>query len=318
MRFIAKGSNKIHIQANQIILISGLIASICAALIDWLLGFFVIGMSFWMMSTYELLGKKSYKQYALVNIGARGTQLILSIMLYYFIGVPGIVIGFAISFLMFSHRYYLSIKEFTRDFNEIKEKMKFSLHTYSFNLSNALLMYSDKIIIAPLFGYTILGYYQLGFQFLMFLGMIPISFFQYLIPEESSGQKKTKLKILGFILSLAITGLFILISPSIVYSLFPHYIQSIDSIKILSLGLIPMTITYIFNSGFLTEGRTRGVIIGSVIYQILQLVLIITLGNELKITGLAIAIVLSLSGQALFLFIYRSWNRKKHLLLPNK
>ena len=117
--FIPKGHDKIHVAANQVILISSIIAALIVAQRDWLLGLFVVGMTFWMMSIYEFLGRKSYKQYAIANIGARGCQLLLSIIFYYILGIPGIIIGFTVSFFLFSHRYFLSIKYFKKDFSEI-------------------------------------------------------------------------------------------------------------------------------------------------------------------------------------------------------
>ena len=310
--FIPKGHEKIHVAANQVVLISSIIAALIVAQRDWLLGFFVVGMSFWMMSIYEFLGRKSYKQYAIANIGARGCQLLLSIVLYYLIGIPGIIIGFTISFFLFSHRYIHSIKYFNRDFSEISGKMKFALHSYSFNMSNALLMYFDKIIIPPIFGYAILGYYQLGFQFLMFLGMIPISFFQYLIPEESSGNKKTKLRIIGFGLSIGLAVLLYFLSPTIINIFFPHYQNSLDAIRVISIGIIPMMIAYIINSKFLSEGNTRGVVIGAIIYQILQITLMILLGRLIEVTGIALSVVIALTGQALFLLLYKKLSKRRN------
>ena len=307
--FIPKGHEKIHVAANQVVLISSIIAALIVAQRDWLLGFFVVGMSFWMMSIYEFLGRKSYKQYAIANIGARGCQLLLSIVLYYIIGIPGIIIGFTISFFLFSQRYILSMKYFNKDFSEISGKMKFALHSYSFNMSNALLMYFDKIIIPPIFGYAILGYYQLGFQFLMFLGMIPISFFQYLIPEESSGNKKTKLRIIGFGLSIGLAVLLYFLSPTIINIFFPHYQNSLDAIRVISIGIIPMMIAYIINSKFLSEGNTRGVVIGAIIYQILQITLMILLGRLIEVTGIALAVVIALTGQAVFLLLYKKLSK---------
>jgi O-antigen/teichoic acid export membrane protein len=309
--FIPKGHEKIHVAANQVVLISSIIAALIVAQRDWLLGFFVVGMSFWMMSIYEFLGRKSYKQYAIANIGARGCQLLLSIVLYYLIGIPGIIIGFTISFFLFSHRYIHSIKYFNRDFSEISGKMKFALHSYSFNMSNALLMYFDKIIIPPIFGYAILGYYQLGFQFLMFLGMIPISFFQYLIPEESSGNKKTKLRIIGFGLSIGLAVLLYFLSPTLINIFFPHYQNSLDAIRVISIGIIPMMIAYIINSKFLSEGNTRGVVIGAIIYQILQITLMILLGRLIEVTGIALSVVIALTGQALFLLLYKKLSKRR-------
>jgi O-antigen/teichoic acid export membrane protein len=308
--FIPKGHTKIHVAANQVILISSIIAALIVAQRDWLLGLFVVGMTFWMMSIYEFLGRKSYKKYAIANIGARGCQLLLSIIFYYLIGIPGIIIGFTVSFFLFSHRYFLSIKYFTKDFSEISGQMKFALHSYSFNMSNALLMYFDKIIIPSIFGYAILGYYQLGFQFLMFLGMVPISFFQYLIPEESSGHKKTKLRIAGFGLSIGLAALLYFLSPTLINVFFPQYQNSLDAIRVISIGIIPMMIAYIINSKFLSEGNTRGVVIGAIIYQILQITLMILLGRLIEVTGIALSVVISLTGQALFLLLYKKLSKK--------
>lgn len=301
--YVAKGSSKINVQANQLILISSGIAAIIVAFFNWILGFFVIGMAFWMMSTYELLGRKMYKQYAFVNIGARASQLFVSILLYYFLGITGIAIGFIISFLIFSQRYFISTKEFSRDFSEVKNKIKFSLNIYSFNMSNAFLLYFDKLIIAPLFGYAVLGYYQLGFQFLLFLGMIPISFYQYLIPEESSGLKKTRVRFLGLLVSIGLTAILFLSSPWILQYLFPHYMASLDSMRIMSIGIIPMMIVWTLNSKFLNIGDTKYVLFGSAIYLTIQIGLIFYLGSTMNVIGLALAVVLALIAQASFLFI---------------
>src|SRR5918993_2545355 len=66
---------KISIQANQVTLILSIVASVfISAIFSWHLGLFVLSMVFWMMSSYELLGKRLFKQYALVVVGARGLQ----------------------------------------------------------------------------------------------------------------------------------------------------------------------------------------------------------------------------------------------------
>src|SRR5919112_113134 len=308
--YVAKGSNKINVQANQIILISCGVAAVTVAFFNWMLSFFVIGMAFWMMSTYELLGRKMYKQYAFVTIGARASQLLLSILLYYVLGITGIAIGFIISFFIFSQRYFISTSQFSKDFSEVKDKMKFSLNIYSFNMSNAFLLYFDKLVIAPLFGYAVLGYYQLGFQFLLFLGMIPISFYQYLIPEESSGLKKSRVRFLGLLVSIGLTAILFLSSPWILQYLFPHYMASLDSMRILSIGIIPMMIVWTLNSKFVNIGVTKYVLFGSAIYLILQISLIFYLGKTMNVIGLALAVVLALIAQASFLFI--SDNRLEH------
>ena len=99
---IPQGHKQIDIQANQVILISATICAIIASLFNWILGLFVLGMAFWMMSSYELLSRKLYSKYAINIIGSRGSQLVLSMILYNFFGLNGIIIGFIIAFFAFS------------------------------------------------------------------------------------------------------------------------------------------------------------------------------------------------------------------------
>jgi O-antigen/teichoic acid export membrane protein len=308
---LAKGIRNVNVQANQVILISGGIASIVVSFHNALLALFILGMTFWMMSSYELLGLKLYKRYALTVIGARALQTALSIVLYYFIGVNGIIIGFAVSFIIFSFQYYASVKRFSLNFDVIKGKMRFSLGVYSYNLSNAFLMYFDKLVLAPIFGYMTVGYYQLGFQFLIFFSMIPISFYQYLIPERSSGlRKKTNLMLAGIILSLVLMTLMFILAPLIIDTFFPSYTGSLSAIRILSIGILPMMIVSIINSKLLVDGSTRFIIIGAAIYQTLQIALSIYLGSFLGVTGLAISVVFALSAEAAFLIVSTSCRSK--------
>ncbi|TLX67531.1 MAG: hypothetical protein E6L03_06065 [Thaumarchaeota archaeon] len=298
---VPQGHKRIDIQANQVVLISATVCAIIASLFNWILGFFVLGMAFWMMSSYELLSRKLYSKYALNIIGSRALQLVLSIILYGFFGIFGIIVGFVIAFFAFSVTYFKTIPQFSKSFGKITKEFKTSLHLYSYNLSNALLLYLDKLIIAPIYGYTVLGYYQLGFQFLMFFSMISVSFYQYLIPEESSGRKRNKLRIYGIALSIIITILVFLLAPVILKVFFPNYINSLNSIRILSMGIIPMMITSTLNSKFLAMKLTRFVLISSIIYQVTQIILIRILGRQFGIDGIALSVVIAMIVQITFL-----------------
>jgi O-antigen/teichoic acid export membrane protein len=309
--YIAKGSTRINIETNQLVFISSIVVAVVVSILhDWMLGLFVVGMAFWMMSLYEALGKKLYKQYALINIGARSSQLALSIILFFVIGVSGVVIGFVISFFLFSYRYFGTIRYFNfRQFSEVKGLMKFASHSYSFNMANAFFMYFDKLIIVPLFGVAVLGFYQFGFQFLMFLGMVPVSFYQYLLPEQSSSSssagsaKTTKVHIFGFLVSVALAGLLFILSPWIVDNLFPKFVDAIEVLRILSVGIVPMMVVWNLNSRFVALNHTRNVVIGSAIYLIVQISLMLELGYSMGAPGIAIATVLALVSQAVFLFL---------------
>ena len=300
---VPQGHKQIDIQANQVILISATVCAIIVSLFNWLLGLFVMGMAFWMMSSYELLSRKLYSKYAINIIGARASQLVLSIILYSFFGIPGIIVGFIISFFVFSVTYFKTIPQFSKRFDKIRKEFKLSLHLYSYNLSNALLLYFDKLIIAPIYGFTILGYYQLGFQFLMFFSMISVSFYQYLIPEESSGRNRNRIRLYGIALSIIITILVFVLAPVILKAFFPNYINSLNSIRILSLGIVPMMITGTLNSKFLAMKLTRYVLFSSIIYQVTQMVLIIVLGRQFGIEGISLSVVIAMIFQITFLGI---------------
>ena len=116
---VPQGHKKIDVQANQVILISATDCAIIASLFNWLLGLFVMGMAFWMMSSYELLSRKSYKKYAINIIRTRGSQLVLSIILYRFFGLKGIIIVFIISFFHFSITYFKTIPQIIKSYDKI-------------------------------------------------------------------------------------------------------------------------------------------------------------------------------------------------------
>src|SRR5437867_5673892 len=79
--YLAKGSTRISVEANQVVFISAIgAAAIMTILRGWMSGLFIVGMAFWTMSLYEALGRKLYKQYAIINIGSRASQFVLSMI----------------------------------------------------------------------------------------------------------------------------------------------------------------------------------------------------------------------------------------------
>jgi len=56
------------------------------------------------------------------------------------------------------------------------------------------------------------------------------------------------------------------------------------------------------NSRFLSLHKTPYIMVGSLVYQSLQIVLMLYLGNRLGILGISLAVVVALTVQALVLF----------------
>ncbi|MBA3977932.1 MAG: polysaccharide biosynthesis C-terminal domain-containing protein, partial [Nitrosopumilus sp.] len=203
-----------------------------------------------------------------------------------------------------------SIREFDFRFDQIRGKMKFSLHAYAFNMSTAFLLYFDKLIILPLFGYAVLGYYQISLQFLLFVGMIPISLYQYLLSSESADTEKTKLRVLGYGVSVILALLLFVASPWLIQKFFPNFENSIDALRIVSIGIMPMTMVWTINSRLFKIGKSKFVAIGSAIYLSVQITLIYLLGHALGVMGLAIALDIALTVQAAFLYFYQKRTKR--------
>jgi O-antigen/teichoic acid export membrane protein len=244
----------------------------------------------------------------------------LGVGLYYLFGVPGVIIGFSVPYLVFSYRFFIAVVPSMRamfhdaknSFRTIAKMKRFIGHSYSFSMSNAFLMYFDKLLIAPLFGYAILGHYQLAIQFLLFMGMIPLSFYQYLLSEESSGSKKGKVRLMSYLLSVGLAVTLFFASPFIVNNYFPNFVESLDAVRIASFGIVPLMIVLVLNSRFFSEERTEYVLYGSIIYLSTQIPLLFILGRSLEAAGLAAAVDIALAAQAVFLLIAEK--RVHHML----
>jgi O-antigen/teichoic acid export membrane protein len=303
MTYLAKGNEMLLKQASFLVLLLASIFSIILALLNQMpAAILLIGLVAFTFTIAEILGRKQYRNYALVVMMNRGLQFGLSISLYYVIGLHGIIIGYTLSSLILGYRLFL-INKVSLSLSEIKPKMSFTMHALSLSLSQSLSMYFDKLIIAPISGFAILGLYQFGFQFLMFLSVIPASLFQYLLPQEASGIERRAVKKLGLILSttLAIVSYFSI--PYIIQWFFPNYVEAITSAQIMVFGVIPLTLNSILNSRLLGRGNSRPVLIGSAVYIASLVCLIFILKDVLGLVGFGLSVVISLSLQSLTIWL---------------
>jgi O-antigen/teichoic acid export membrane protein len=306
IHFLAKGNKEIRYQATSLTFISAAIIGTILAFYELSIGLLATTMVLFMMTLAEKLGGKMYRQYAIMLIGQRIAQMILSIALYFPFGIFGILIGYLIGYLIFSFKYILkSIPNFTLQFSEIKQKRNFALHSYSTNLVRNFTLYLDKLLIVPLFGYYLLGLYQLAFQFFMFLSIIPLSLYSYLLPEESSGQNRRTIKMLGLSLSVTAALAAFIVFPYIIEKFFTNFIDSIPIVRIMSLALIPATIVSILNATLLGQGRSRTVFTAGIAYIISLIIGLIILGQILGSIGLAITLLTAQTIQATYLIIKR-------------
>ena len=240
-------------------IISGIVLYIAFTNIG--LSVYVLGAVIYNLSVSELLGRKRYREYSIYFTLQKILFVILALVLYYVIGPEGVLIGIGLSFMPFLIQIYSGFKNHSISFQLLKTKWKFVTNNFFIDLSVVLNNQVDRLIIGPMFGFVILGNYYLAIQVLMVLTLIPEIVRKYTIPEDSSGVNTTKIKIItvGFSFVLALIG--ILVVPQVLPIFFPEYNESVELIPLISLTIIPATISGLYNSKFLAHEKSNYVVI---------------------------------------------------------
>jgi O-antigen/teichoic acid export membrane protein len=301
--YLAKGEEEILYESNSISLISIIFLASIVASFYWQSGFLAIAMTFFAMNIAEILGRRSYSEYAIVCIIERALQLFLSLIGYLLIGLYGIILGYFIAFMIISYRYFLSLRKTTFKINNLREKTSFIIHNYGANLISVLSTYLDKIIIASILGFYILGLYQIAYQFFMFLSVIPGALFQYLLPEESSGKNRKEIEILGIVISIPIVIFIIFLTPYILRNFFPNFIKAENIIQIVCIAVIPSVIASILNAKLLSIEKSKPIFYSGGIYLTTIIIGLIILGKIIGLIGLALSIIIAYTFQAIYLSI---------------
>ena len=303
--YIAKGI-KIQPPVYFISLVAITIASIVLYFIFYNIGLclLVIGNGIFGLVVSELLGLKSYKKYAQYFITQRILMVILAISLHYIIGYEGIIIGIGLSYFPTFIRVYQVFKNCSKiDFSLIRLRLRFMITSYVLDITRTFATTVDKIIIAPMFGFALLGNYQLGVQVLSVMMLLPGILESYIIPHDASGNKNNKLKKIAAIFSIVLVIPTIILSPIAIPIIFPKFTEAISVIQIISISIIPLTVNSIYISKFLGNERIRIVLIGSSIFLIIQIVTIFILGKIFGVNGVAASYVIATTSEAIYLIL---------------
>lgn len=251
---------------------------------------------------HEILGRKLYFTYSKFLITQRILMVTLSIGLYYLIGPNGVLLGIGIAYFPYAIRLYKEFRNSKIDFSILKPRIGFMMNSYIMRIIDAFSSSIDKLLIGPMLGFTILGNYQLGIQFLSLLEILPAIVYKYTLPHDATGNPNTKLKKITIFSSVGLAFLGFVISPFIIPITFPKYAHAIEIIQIMSIAVIPATISYMLISKLLGMEKSKIVLVGSVVYLVAQLITIILLGKSFGVTGIAVALVISTTIQTIFLF----------------
>ena len=267
------------------------------------IGIFVIGFVIFQLFLAELLGFKLFKRYGKFYILQKITFVCLALSFNHIIGFEGIIIAYGASYLIFSFPVFKMLTTVKPNFEILKTKFSFVTSNYLYDLAGTANGQIDKLIIAPIFGFALLGNYYLGLQIIGFLGILPGIVFNYILPQDASGHSTTQVKKITLLFSVGFALIGIFLIPPLMPIVFPEYTEAVTLLPILSLSVIPIAVQSIFISKLLGREKTRYVLISHLISIFVLVFGIIALGNEFGPEGIATAYVLSQVASAILLVV---------------
>ena len=296
---------KIHSTLFLISLIAGLIASIVVffLLSKVEVSLLIFGFIVFELANGLLLGRKLFSKYAKFFLAQKFLTLILGVILYYSLGAEGILFALVLSYVPC---IWIIIKEFKEnriDFSLLKPRKGFLINNYGINISTAVGGQIDKLIIAPLLGFELLGNYSLAIQFLLILMILPNVVFKYLLAQDSSGENTKKLKEYTFLLSIGISIFGIIFLPKIIPTFFPKFIEVIVAVQIISFVIVPRTVSLLYESKFLALEKSKFVTVSKTTAAGISVIGFLILGPIYGIVGLAISLVVAYICSTSFLVI---------------
>ena len=267
------------------------------------IGVYVIGVVIFNLFVAEILGKKRYKTYSKIFFLQKIILVTLAILLYYILGAEGVLLAYGISFLVFTSRIISTLRNHEFNFGLLRQRFKFWMFNYIIQLSNSARAQIDILLIGPLFGFALVGNYFLGLQVLGLFLILPLIIFKYTLPQDSSGSSTKQIKIITIATSIGFALLGIFVAPEVIPLVLPEYTDTVELIPLLSLAIIPRTVTTMLMSGFLGKENNMHLLVGNLIAFSIIVSGILYLPEYFDIVGLAIAYVLSVTIQTIYLLI---------------
>lgn len=293
---------------STLFVISILAAAISLAIITIFLnrldaGLLAVGFVVFSLVNSVILGKKLFVKYSKLVLSQKILTLILGLGLYFVFDVYGIIYGLALSYIP---HLVIFVKEFSRtkiDFALLKPRKGFIINNYVMSLTAGLGGTIDKLIIAPVLGLALLGNYSLALQMLTMMMMFSAVVYKYLLPLDASGEPNKKIRQITIIISIIITVLGVTILPNVIDWIFPKFIDAKDAIQIMSIGIIPGTISILYSSKFLGMEKSKFVMITKLVSLGILIGGFLYFGPIYGTIGLAWIIVTIMTWEAIFLFI---------------
>lgn len=265
-------------------------------------GFLTIGYVISALAIGELLGRKLYSAYSKYVL-AQKFLLFLGIIFYFTLGFDWILFAIALSYFPFIIRVYKELKVLEINFSLLKQRWSFVQNNYLVMILGGTSGQVDKLVIAPLLGFALLGNYYLALQFTGLLTIFPSIVYKYIVPQDAVGVPNKKLKRYTILISIGLTVFGILLLPSLIPLIFPNYSESDEVIQILSLTTIPATLGMLYVSKFQGLENSKIVLVGAITKILTMISTTIVLGSFFGIIGVAVAFLSASTAETVFYII---------------
>ena len=258
-----------------------------------------------------LLGKKLFVRYSKYVLTQKCLTLTLGISFYFILGPDWIIYALALSYVHFSIIIYKVSRNSKIDLSVLKSRAGFVSNNYVMKILTIVRSQADKIIIMPLIGFEILGNYVLALQIVTVLMIFPSIIYKYTLPHDATGVETKRIKIMALAGAVGLSILGITLIPAILPDIFPKYSEAGTAIQIISIAIIPSTITQFYTSKFLGMEKSKMILISRILMAVTIVVGILLLAPTFKIIGASVAFVLSAVIEAVFLVSsYHLWIKK--------
>lgn len=270
------------------------------------IGLIIFGYVIGELSISYILGRKLFGRYPLYVLSQKALVFIFGISFYYFLGVEYVIFGLALSYIPYLKIFLEGFRNSSLSIPVFRTNIQFIVNNYVNNIVIGIKGQIGKILVVPILGFSTLGEFALALQIFSVLIMFSGISYKYLLPQDSTGVRNTNFKKIIVLISILLSIVGITITPLILPEIFPKYVGVVDSIQILSIAIVPVTISLILTSQLLGSQKSRLVLIGESIAFSIIVVGILFLGPILSIQGLSISYVLAFSVQTVFLFIFKN------------
>ena len=260
-----------------------------------------------------IVGKKLFTKYPKYFLLQKSLTFVLGISFFYLFGVEGIIFAIALSY---GHFLFIIAKVFRKssiDFSLLKKHRGFIGNNYFMNISGAVRSHIDKIIIVPLIGFEILGNYALALQIYAVLMIFSNIIYRYALPHDASGTSTRKIKLIGLSYAVGVSILGFTILPLVVPLVFEKFSDVGPAIQIISLAVIPTTISLFYTSQILGREKSSVILASRIFGGVSIITTLVILAPLYGIIGAASAFVISALITCVFLVCaeyYRTHNQR--------